>query len=169
MTERYVSDSPDNTKAIGRVLGSFMKGGEIICLYGDLGAGKTSLSQGILAGAGISEEESPGSPTYTLMNNYMGRFPVCHVDLYRVEQEDDLYDIGLDEILSTETTLCIEWAEKLGVLTPPDRIDIHMNFIEVDKREIIFSPKGNTLLFFRDFGRKMEEICEIAQSSKRLC
>ena len=101
------------TLAFGERLGRCLEPGDIILLFGDLGAGKTTLTQGICRGLGITEEYIR-SPTFTLVNEYLGDFPIYHIDLYRLDSFSEIEALGLEEYLFSNGVCIIEWAEKLS-------------------------------------------------------
>lgn len=109
----YESLSADETFDLGEKLGETLKNGDIVALYGDLGAGKTVFAKGIASGLGVSEEIT--SPTFTLLKQYEGRLRLCHFDLYRIEDDEALENIGFYEYLGGEGVCVIEWAEKASL------------------------------------------------------
>ena len=110
ITTRSASETHD----LGRTLGAAIEQPIIMALSGDLGSGKTAFVQGLAKGLDVSEKYYVTSPTFTLINEYPGRYPLYHVDLYRIEHLIELDDIGLDEVLLTDAVIAIEWAEKLS-------------------------------------------------------
>ena len=98
---------------MGERLGQCLKPGDIVLLFGDLGAGKTTLTQGLCHGLGISKSEYVRSPTFTLINEYKGTFPIFHIDLYRLDSFSEIEALGLEELLFSNGVSIIEWAEKL--------------------------------------------------------
>lgn len=108
------TDSAEQTRALGRLLGGLLRQPLIIRLCGDLGAGKTCLTQGLAAGLEVPAEEPVTSPSYTLLNQYQGRLALNHFDLYRLQQEDDLIDLGFEETLDAEAVTVIEWADRFA-------------------------------------------------------
>ena len=121
-----------DTLALGQRLSSYLRPGDIILLYGDLGAGKTALAQGICQGLGVTREYIR-SPTFTLVNEYIGRLPVYHIDLYRLDTFSEIEALGLEEYLFSKGVSIIEWAEKLSQgsnqnlgLGIDERIEIHI-------------------------------------------
>lgn len=106
--------SPDETRRLGRQLGELLREPLILRLCGDLGAGKTCLTQGLAAGLGVPDEEPVTSPSYTLLNQYRGRLPLNHFDLYRLQQEEDLLDLGFEETLDQSAITVIEWADRFS-------------------------------------------------------
>ncbi len=130
-----ISQSVAETFECGRLLGESLKGGEILVLSGDLGAGKTHLIKGIAAGLGHLEEVT--SPTFTLIHEYLGgRLPLYHFDFYRLESPDDALGIGLDDYLSSSAVVAIEWGEKFRELLPADALWITLRALDGDRREI---------------------------------
>ena len=113
MTVRTVaSQSEDDTAALGRELAPTLSAGDVVLLYGDLGAGKTAFVRGLAEGLGVSPEDV-SSPTFTLIQEYRGgRVPLIHVDLYRLDNAREIDELGLEE-LGLNSVLAIEWAEKL--------------------------------------------------------
>lgn len=126
MDREYVTESPQETAKVGQEVGDWIEGGcRVICLYGELGSGKTTFSGGFAKAFGITTRLL--SPTFIIVRRYQipetFRF-LFHIDLYRMEAEKDLPGLGLQEILANpDSVVLIEWAEKLGKLLPKDRID----------------------------------------------
>lgn len=115
------------TEAAGRALAAVVRPGDVIALFGDLGAGKTTLSRGLLAALGL-QGEAP-SPTFAIVQPYEYpdvRLPVAHVDLYRIEDPDDVVELGLDEFRS-DGLLLVEWPERMGDRLWPDALRIHLS------------------------------------------
>ncbi len=119
----------------------------ILLLYGDLGAGKTCLAGGILKALGVDGYVT--SPTFTLVNEYEGRLAVAHFDLYRLDDPDELYDIGFDEYLDGERVALIEWPERAGELIPATYLKVTITG-QGDQREITLEP----------IGQEYEGLCE---------
>lgn len=109
-----ISESAEHTRLLGRCLGTRLTGGLTIRLYGGLGSGKTCFIQGLAAGLDVPEQYVVASPTYTLINEYPGRLPLVHVDLYRLSGSLDAESIGLWEFFDTEAVVAVEWAERLA-------------------------------------------------------
>jgi tRNA threonylcarbamoyladenosine biosynthesis protein TsaE len=121
MVARTVAtQSEDETAALGRELAATLSAGDVLLLYGDLGAGKTAFVRGLAEGLGVSRDEV-SSPTFTLIQEYRGgRLTLFHVDLYRIEDPREFDELGLDEI-AEDGVLAIEWAEKLDARLKPSR------------------------------------------------
>ena len=136
------TDNHQKTFAFGERLGQSLKPGDIVLLFGDLSAGKTTLTQGVCQGLGIEKEEHIRSPTFTLLNIYQGPTPVNHIDLYRLESISEIEALGLEENLFSKNVSIIEWAEKLYQKNKPDqpglgieeRIEIRIRIEEANRR-----------------------------------
>ncbi len=125
---------------LGRRLGALMMPGDVLLLYGGLGAGKTTLTQAIGRGLEVPAEYYISSPSFALMHEYPGRLPLFHIDCYRLSGEDDVEGAGLVEYLETKTGICVvEWPQRLGTLTPAGglRLDIHIG--EEEQRRLEFT------------------------------
>ncbi len=117
--------APSETEALGARLAKVLRPGDALLLFGELGAGKTTLARG-LVGAWTGEGGETPSPTYTLVQTYEGgRGEIWHFDLYRLESPDDVAELGLDEALETGVAV-IEWPERLGGWAPPDRLELRL-------------------------------------------
>ncbi len=117
MKEKIIETfSEKETFDVGFALSSELKGGEIISLDGDLGVGKTVFSKGL--GKGLGVEQIINSPTFSIVNEYEGRMKMYHLDVYRINSEDELYDIGFYEMADSGAVMLIEWAEKIRDILP---------------------------------------------------
>jgi tRNA threonylcarbamoyladenosine biosynthesis protein TsaE len=131
---RLASADPETTRALGAALAAVAEPGDLICLWGELGAGKTQLAKGF--GVGLGVREVVNSPTFILMAEYAGRLPLFHVDLYRLADAADALAGGLvDERQATGVTL-VEWPERLGEALPPSRLDVRIAGTGEEPREI---------------------------------
>lgn len=128
------SKSEAETKEIGRRLGAKLKAGDVVCLYGELGSGKTIMAKGIASAVGIDERDIT-SPSFTIISEYEGAVPFYHIDLYRIGHER-VVDLGLEEYLSGEGISVIEWAEKAENELPDKSIKIHLSYTGDNSREI---------------------------------
>jgi len=109
---QYITNSPAETEAIGAALGKIIEPGTVIAYRGDLGAGKTAFTRGLAKGLGCSEIVT--SPTYTIVNEYLGgRIPLFHFDMYRLRSSDDLFDIGWEDYLERGGVCAVEWSENV--------------------------------------------------------
>lgn len=122
MTQTFQTHSPEETQAIGEQFGQTLKRGDVVALIGDLGAGKTCLTQGIARGVGIFTDQVVNSPSYTLINEYEGKIPVYHIDLYRLEHHGEIVELGLEEYLEGDGICIIEWADRMLELLPEGHI-----------------------------------------------
>lgn len=123
------------------LLGSLVQPGAIIALAGDLGSGKTCLTQGIAAGLGVSEDEPVTSPTYTLMNLYQGRCELYHFDFYRLDSIEELEDLGFDEYLSGRGVVVYEWSQRFTPLGG-DTLNISLAWQSEELRTISLTATG---------------------------
>src|SRR5579885_2893411 len=115
---RYLTASEEETIALGERLARELPSRQVVLLIGDLGAGKTTLAKGIVRGLGAAAPEEVSSPTFTLIHEY-GR--VYHIDLYRLDREEEVATLGLDEIFDRDAVVLIEWGERFPRLMPQDR------------------------------------------------
>jgi tRNA threonylcarbamoyladenosine biosynthesis protein TsaE len=127
---------PDETQKLGEKIGSLLKTPMIITLTGELGSGKTALVQGLAKGLEVPVEYYITSPTFTLVNEYPGRFRLFHADLYRLDHESELEDIGLYELLESVGIVAIEWADKLFDDLLSSYLAIHFDIVDDQTREI---------------------------------
>lgn len=135
------TSSLDETRRLGERLGRLLKEGDIICLHGELGAGKTSFTQGIAKGLNVTKAFIT-SPTFVLVNEYKGALTLYHIDLYRLNNIDEIEDIGLTEYLKGKGVTVIEWAEKAEGLLPKDRLSVYLENSGGDKRAFTFKATG---------------------------
>ena len=115
---------PGATRDLGRVLAQLARPGDIICLIGDLGAGKTALAQGLAAGLEVREPVT--SPTFTLIHEYQGRLPFYHFDLYRLQEPEEADNLGMEEYLYGSGLSVIEWPELVLTLLPSEYLKIYL-------------------------------------------
>ncbi len=138
----YKSNSSKETENIAKSFAKTLKKGDVLCLDGDLGVGKTAFVKGLAKGLGVSEYIS--SPTFTIVNCYDGYLPLYHFDVYRISDSDEMFDIGFDEYIQGDGICVIEWANIIDDILPDERYDIkikknleiHEDFreIEIEKR-----------------------------------
>ena len=118
----YYSNSPEDTTGIAREFAKKLVPGDVICMRGDLGVGKTAFVQGLSKELGI--EEYLSSPTFTIVNCYEGKMPLYHFDVYRIADPDEMYEIGYEEIVYGDGVSVIEWAENIEEILPETRYEI---------------------------------------------
>jgi tRNA threonylcarbamoyladenosine biosynthesis protein TsaE len=116
--------SPDATRALAAALGPLLEPGDVVSLVGDLGAGKTAFAQGLAAGLGVDGPVT--SPTFTIVQEYEGRLPVAHVDVYRLDTVQDLYDLGFDELIDDGRVTIVEWGDLIAQALPADRLVVRI-------------------------------------------
>ncbi|MCR5004314.1 MAG: tRNA (adenosine(37)-N6)-threonylcarbamoyltransferase complex ATPase subunit type 1 TsaE [Clostridiales bacterium] len=125
--KQQITYSEAETRALASELASEAKSGQVFCLQGDLGVGKTAFAKGFAAGLGVTEDVV--SPTFTIVREYEGRLPFYHFDIYRLPDGDSLYDIGFDEYIEGRGVCLIEWADQLREEMPEDAV-----WITIEKR-----------------------------------
>lgn len=140
MEIRLKSSSHEETWEIGRKLGEKLKPGMLLCLSGDLGAGKTVIAQGIAKGLGV--EGHVTSPTFNIVREYHGREKFCHFDVYRISDPEEMFEIGFYEYLNGEAVCLIEWAELIGEILPKEHMNIEIRYTGDEEREITLSGEG---------------------------
>ena len=126
---------------LARDLAKYLKAKDILCLFGDLGSGKTTFTKGLAQGLGIKAKEV-NSPTFVLLNIYEGRCPLYHFDLYRMDNVQEILNIGYEEFLYDEGIAVIEWADKLKELIPEEYLKIEFRYLDEKKRSIKISSYG---------------------------
>jgi len=140
---KATTTSLEESVELGRRLGRAIRTSMLIALRGELGAGKTAFVKGLARGLDVPEDQYVTSPTYTLINEYSGRTPLFHVDLYRLESYDDFENIGLFDILAQKGVIAMEWPERMGVDLPDDRLDIRFEISGKRTRIISLTPCGH--------------------------
>lgn len=132
-----ITRSAEETIELGKRIGAFLVANDILALIGPLGAGKTTLIQGIAQGLEVKDYVT--SPTFIIINEYQGRFPFYHIDLYRLEEVKDIEELGIEEYFTREGVCVIEWAEKLKELKPKNVKTIEMEIVSESERKINLS------------------------------
>ncbi len=143
----FITHSGEETQSLGTRLGRLLGPGDIVLLFGDLGAGKTTLTQGMARGMGVNPDEYVRSPTFTLINEYRGNFPIYHIDLYRLDSLAEIENIGLEETLLGCGVSIVEWAEKL-IQNPGEapalgitrRIEVEISDLGENERRLEIRP-----------------------------
>ena len=135
-----VTHSPEETQQVGRRLGELARPGDVVLLVGDLGTGKTCLTQGIARGLGINDYVL--SPSFVIVRELHGRLPLFHVDLYRLDRLEETQDLGLDDYLYDGGVTVVEWAEKAAGLMPPEHVQISLAYVSDTERRLTLRPQG---------------------------
>jgi len=157
-----VTTSPRQSQNLGQNLGRLVQGGEIIGLVGELGAGKTCFVRGFAEGIEVSADAWVRSPTFTLINEYSGRLPVYHVDLYRVGKQDELDSLNLREYLYSDGVSLIEWFEFLPANEVDEYLELHIAHGGGNRRQIDFIAHGQR------YERLLEELKKVSFKGSRI-
>jgi tRNA threonylcarbamoyladenosine biosynthesis protein TsaE len=136
------TESPEETQLLAEKLGRLLRSGDVVALVGDLGSGKTLFSQGLARGLRVPETFYITSPTFAIINEYPGRIPFYHLDLYRVGGAKEFSELGLEEILYGQGAVAIEWAERLGEDLPEERLEVRLEFQGETSRSLTFCAFG---------------------------
>ncbi|MFL5641389.1 MAG: tRNA (adenosine(37)-N6)-threonylcarbamoyltransferase complex ATPase subunit type 1 TsaE [Chloroflexota bacterium] len=140
---RRTSQDPDATTALGVALGQVAEAGDVLCLWGDLGAGKTHLAKAIGVGLGVTETIT--SPSFILMAEYTGRLPLFHIDLYRLDDASDALAGGLIDDRQSAGVTVVEWPDRLGPALPARRLDVVIDGSGDEPRSIVVRAVGEGL------------------------
>ncbi|GAA0700901.1 tRNA (adenosine(37)-N6)-threonylcarbamoyltransferase complex ATPase subunit type 1 TsaE [Paraclostridium ghonii] len=132
-------ENEEQTREIGFKLGQLLTPKSVVCLIGDLGAGKTTMTKSLAKSLEVDDDIT--SPTFTIVNEYEGKMPLYHFDVYRIGSSDEMYDIGFDEYINGDGVCIIEWANLIEDILPDEYLYIEMNYKE-SGREMILTPKG---------------------------
>jgi tRNA threonylcarbamoyladenosine biosynthesis protein TsaE len=141
-----VTRSSEETIQFGRELGAQLKLPVLVLLSGELGAGKTTLTKGIVSGAGAAREEEVTSPTFTLVHKYGNGKRIFHVDLYRIGDFHDLETLGLEDVLSEPGVVIVEWPDRLKLRTDWPVVQIKLEHVEEDTRKIVICDTAGILV-----------------------
>ena len=126
---RLEARTPDATRGIGESIAGLLRAGDAVVLTGELGAGKTTLVQGVARGLGVDDHVA--SPTFTLVKEYRGRLDLAHVDVYRLRRMQDVVDLGLDELVADGAVLLVEWGDAVEELIGDDRLTIELTTVDL--------------------------------------
>lgn len=140
----FIVDSVEKTLNIGEQFGALVKEGDIICINGDLGAGKTHFTKGLAKGLGINDYIT--SPTFNIVNEYNGRLKLYHFDVYRVNDPDEIAAIGFDDYIFSDSVSVIEWSNYIDELIPLERINLTITKLPElgdNYRKIVINSIGN--------------------------
>jgi tRNA threonylcarbamoyladenosine biosynthesis protein TsaE len=130
----FVTNSEAETAALGAALADRLRGGSVVALTGELGAGKTAFIRGIAEGLGIAARVT--SPTFTIVNEYPGATPLFHFDMYRLSSDDELIDIGWDDYLARGGVIAAEWSDVAPGLIPEDAVRVGIEYLGGEKRRV---------------------------------
>jgi tRNA threonylcarbamoyladenosine biosynthesis protein TsaE len=136
----WLSESPEATRTLGTRLAAAARPGDVLCLWGDLGAGKTVFAKGF--GAGLGVRDTISSPSFVLMGEYAGRLPLFHIDLYRLASAAEALDGGLLEDRQSTGVVLIEWPDRLGAAIPAERLDVRIDGGADEPRQIRLEAHG---------------------------
>ena len=122
--ERTLTRSTDETLELAGTVGELLRAGDVVSLVGDLGAGKTVFARGVARALGVTEPVV--SPSFTIVREYEGRMPLVHVDVYRIDTVQELYDLGFEEFVRDDGVTLVEWGDMIDGLLPGDRLDVRL-------------------------------------------
>ena len=152
MNLTIITKSPEETKNLGKEVSKLTKPGDLLAFYGELGVGKTCFIQGISQGLKVKDYVT--SPSFTIINEYQGKVPIYHFDLFRLNAEE-IFELGYEEYFYGEGLTVIEWAEKIEQLLPKEHLEIEIKFKDRYQRTISFIPQGDR------FNKFLEELNRI--------
>jgi len=158
-----VTNSPEETREIGAKIGKLLQPGDVVALIGDLGSGKTCLTQGIAKGVGIDDNQYVISPSYIIVNEYAAPHPIYHLDLYRIRSAFELLDLGLDEYLYGRGICIIEWADRLLDELPESYLKVELFYVDENTRKMDISSVGTK------YGALIKELTEYIDKSNKMC
>lgn len=138
----FHSKSPSETIRFGKQIGRLLQPGDVVALMGELGAGKTQFIKGLAQGAGVERSAYVSSPSFTLINEYRGKTPFYHIDLYRLEEEKEAEELGLEEFFQGEGITAIEWADRIPSLLPVEFLRVQIHYTGKQARSIEMVGKG---------------------------
>jgi len=133
---RYLSNNTNDTIALGKKIGKKLKPGDVVALIGNLGAGKTVFTKGIAAGLGVKAAKYVNSPTFVLIKQYKGKLPLYHFDLYRMDSQQQVKEIGYEEYFYGDGITVVEWADKIEELLPKKYLRVQFSIKGKEKRQI---------------------------------
>ncbi len=136
----FISHSETQTRRLGARLAALLNPGDVLALVGELGSGKTRWVQGVCQGLAVTDLVN--SPTFTLVNEYQGRYPVYHIDLYRLSNNAEVLTFGLEDYLYDAGIALIEWADRAGDFLPADYLTVELYHLEETKRRIVLQAHG---------------------------
>ena len=151
---KFITTSEEETRASAKKFATTLKGGEVLLLKGDLGAGKTAFAKGLADAFGV--EEIVTSPTFTILNEHYGKtLNLYHFDMYRIDDESELKELGFDEYIDSDGICVIEWSNFIKQLLPSELLNIEINILENDYRQLIFIAYGEK------YERIVKQLCTL--------
>jgi tRNA threonylcarbamoyladenosine biosynthesis protein TsaE len=138
----FQTGNTSETIRIGKHLGGLLEPGDVVALVGDLGTGKTQFIKGLAEGVGVGKATYVSSPSFTLINEYQGRIPLYHIDLFRLESEKEVEGLGLEEYIHGNGITAIEWADKIPSLLPEELLWVKVIYTGKNTRSIEIIPRG---------------------------
>jgi tRNA threonylcarbamoyladenosine biosynthesis protein TsaE len=144
----FISHSETQTRRLGARLANLLQPGDVLALVGDLGTGKTRWAQGVCRGLDVTEPVV--SPTFTLVNEYRGRYPIYHIDFYRLNDVAEALTFGLEDYLYGSGVSIIEWADRAQSLLPDEHLTIELYHLEETKRRVVLRPSGQRFVSLLD-------------------
>ncbi len=155
------SKSTSQTIRIGKSIGIRLRAGDVVALVGELGAGKTQFIKGLALGAGVGKPTYVASPSFTLINEYPGRVPFYHIDLFRLESQREAEGLGLEDYLHGRGITAVEWADRIPSLLPEEMLSVHILYKGKNTRSIEMVGKGDRyedlVNEFSELGKKNSE------------
>jgi tRNA threonylcarbamoyladenosine biosynthesis protein TsaE len=148
----FISHSETQTRRLGARLAGWLKPGDVLALVGDLGTGKTRWVQGVCEGLGVTDPVI--SPSFTLVNEYAGRRPVYHIDLYRLADSREVLTFGLEDYLYGSGICLIEWADRATDFLPSEHLIVTLHHLEDTKRRVVMRPQGERFVILLDDFKK---------------
>ena len=142
----FNSKSPSETIRIGKQMGRLLQRRDVVALVGELGAGKTQFIKGLAQGVGVGKSVYVSSPSFTLINEYKGEIPFYHIDLYRLEEEKEAEELGLEEYFHGEGITAVEWADRIPSLLPGELLCVNIHYMAKQTRSIELVAKGKRYL-----------------------
>ncbi len=139
MKSIFITDSENATEALGEKFGASVKPQAVIAFYGGLGVGKTSFIRGLARGMGLASRVT--SPTFTIVNEYLGAVPLFHFDMYRLASSEELFEIGWDDYLTRNGVIAVEWSENVEDSLPNNTIRITITRLSDSEREIVINQE----------------------------
>lgn len=137
---QFKTNNATETEDLGRRIADGLRGGEVIAMTGDLGAGKTTLTKALAKQLGVKDYVT--SPTFTIVNEYEGRLKLFHFDVYRIADIEEMYDLGFEEYIYGDGVSIIEWSNLIKEILPEDTINIEILASGIDERSITISGRG---------------------------